>query len=93
MNNKVSEFIKYIRGDYLSNPFKEWLKTSEIKDMDTVKGDIARAIISDDNFPEEDDRDVIYGYFKSILIVANEEMVLKELLSLYTCYLKINFPH
>lgn len=80
-------------GEDLNNPFKEWLKISEIKDMDTVKGDIARAILSDDEFPLEDDREIICNYMKSRLIVPNEELILNELNSLYTCYLKINHPH
>ncbi len=77
----------------MENKFKEWLKTSEIKNMDTVKGDLARAIIADDEFPAEDDREVIINYMDSRLIVPDTEMVLKELKDLYICYLKVTDPH
>ncbi|MDO5707824.1 MAG: hypothetical protein Q4P31_04260 [Andreesenia angusta] len=77
----------------MENEFKKWLKTSEIKDMDSIKGDLARAIIDDDDFPIEDNKEVINDYMKSRLIVPNVDLVLQELRELYVCYQKIVNPH
>lgn len=73
--------------------FVEWLSSSSIKDMDTVKGDLARYIVSDDNFPDTDDRCEIYRYIEANLIVADPQKVLGEFLELYNCYQKLNKPH
>lgn len=77
----------------MSINFKNWLKTSSIRDMDTIKGDLTRAIINDDEFPEIDNLEIVMEYMKSRLIVPNTDLILKELKDLYICYQKVVNPH
>ncbi|WP_072975908.1 YozE family protein [Tissierella praeacuta] len=69
--------------------FLDWLSKSRIKNMDTIKGDFARDILRDRNFPNTDDKDEIYQYIKSQLRKHNHPESFSEFTSLYRYYLKV----
>lgn len=70
------------------NNFKEWLKQSKIKNKDTIKGDFARDIISDPNFPDIDDKQKIYDYMERQTRRGGTSDALPEFKALYRYYLK-----
>lgn len=68
--------------------FKTWLQSSRIIHMDTIKGDFARDIVTDPNFPDEDDRQIIYKYIEHQLLKNGTSDALPEFKALYSYFLK-----
>jgi uncharacterized protein YozE (UPF0346 family) len=66
--------------------FKEWI--AKYKDEDTIKGDLARDILRDKNFPETNDKEQIFNYIETQLHRHGISHAFKDFKSMYASYLK-----
>jgi len=66
--------------------FKEWVVKYEGKD--TIKGDLAKDILRDKDFPDTEDKERIFSYMESQLHRHGISHAFKDFKSLYASYLK-----
>lgn len=64
--------------------FKEWVV--KYKDDDTIKGDLARDILRDKNFPDTADKKQILEYIEMQLYRHGTSDAFKDFKSLYASY-------
>lgn len=77
-----------LKNGGVMSEFKRWLQSSRIKNMDTVKGDFARDIVADRNFPIEDDKSKIFEYIEKQLHKNGTYEAFGEFKSLYSYFIR-----
>ncbi len=66
--------------------FKEWL--IKYKDKDTIRGDLAKDIIRDRNFPDTVDKEKVFSYMEYQLRLHDNKQVFSTFKRMYADYLK-----